>query len=86
MPARIIGTVMLGLVSLAAASTATPAQAEVYYPWCAVYAGGANGIGATVCSFNTVQQCQETVRGVGGMCQPNPASPAPVQTRTRRRH
>jgi hypothetical protein len=86
MPARIIGTIMLGLISLAAASTATPARAEVYYPWCAVYAGGGFGIGSTVCGFDTLRQCQETVRGLGGMCQPNPASPAPVQTKPKRRH
>ncbi|MDI3470737.1 MAG: hypothetical protein OJF62_002800 [Pseudolabrys sp.] len=86
MPARIIGTIMLGLLSLAAFSAGPPARAEVYYPWCAVYAGGANGIGSTICSFDTARQCQETVRGVGGMCQPNPAYPGPAQTRTRRQH
>ena len=53
----------------------TPARAEVYYPWCAMYGGGNYGAGTTVCSFNTFEQCRATVSGMGGMCQQNPASP-----------
>jgi len=44
---------------------ASPAVADPY-KWCAVYrAGGSN------CGFTTIDQCQATVSGVGGFCQPN---------------
>jgi hypothetical protein len=51
------------------------ASAEVYYPWCAAYGGGRDGIDAVVCSFETRRQCLETVRGIGGDCVENPAPP-----------
>ncbi len=39
------------------------------YPWCAYYGGGDDG--GTNCGFTTFQQCLDTVRGMGGFCQPN---------------
>lgn len=67
----------LGAIAVAALTlpmlltlTASPARAEVY-PWCAIYSGGDMG-GATNCGFSTIQQCQATVSGIGGFCQPNP--------------
>ena len=30
-----------------------------------------DGFSTTVCSFDTIEQCLATVRGLGGMCQPN---------------
>jgi hypothetical protein len=60
-----------------------PAQAEVWYPWCAVYSGGHQGLGTTVCSFATHAQCVATVRGLGGFCSENPVPP-PVRGRVRR--
>jgi hypothetical protein len=38
------------------------------YPWCAIYdvLGG-----ATNCGFVTFEQCMETARGLGSLCQPN---------------
>jgi hypothetical protein len=53
---------------------ATPAAAEVQYPWCAQYSGGAEGSGATNCGFTTWQQCWDTVAGGRvGDCFQNPA-------------
>ncbi|MGB2597763.1 MAG: DUF3551 domain-containing protein [Pseudolabrys sp.] len=39
------------------------------YRWCAVYSG--DGGGGTNCGFLTIQQCRDTVSGVGGFCAPN---------------
>jgi hypothetical protein len=76
------------LVVTAAAALAAfkpaPAQAEVWYPWCAQYSGGEKGIGATVCSFVSREQCLASVRGLGGFCSENPAPPPPVRQPVRR--
>jgi hypothetical protein len=65
-----------GAAAVLAGSVPAPAQAEVWYPWCATYSGGERGLGTTVCSFSTQEQCMASVRGLGGFCSPNPA-PAP---------
>ena len=64
---------LLGALSSVAATLVgpAPAHAEIQYPWCAVYGGGMDGFSTTVCSFDTIEQCLATVRGLGGMCQPN---------------
>ena len=49
---------------------AAPAQAQTYYPWCAVYGGRAGG--SSNCGFVSHRQCMETVAGMGGFCQRNP--------------
>lgn len=46
---------------------AEPTRAEPY-AWCAVYSVS----GSTSCSFMTLEQCQTTIAGIGGFCQPNP--------------
>jgi hypothetical protein len=69
------GIVSLAITGALAALSAAPAQAEPYYPWCAQYTGGAHGIGAVVCSFETHAQCMATVRGMGGFCIANPEDP-----------
>jgi Protein of unknown function (DUF3551) len=56
-----------------------PAQAQ-NYPWCAIY--DVTG-GATNCGFVTFEQCMETARGLGSLCQPNtqyvpPPGPHPL--------
>jgi len=38
-------------------------------PWCAQYSGRG---GATNCGFYSFEQCQQTVRGIGGFCSLNP--------------
>jgi hypothetical protein len=75
-------------LSVIAATTAfnTPTKAQ-NYPWCAYYSGGAVS-GGTNCGFTTFEQCMETARGLGSLCQPNtqyvpPPGPHPY-TRQRR--
>jgi hypothetical protein len=64
-----------GLIVLAALVTTAPTPASAYvmpydpYPWCAVYGG--RGGGGTNCGFLTIQQCRDTVSGIGGFCAPN---------------
>ena len=55
----LFGSIFL-LVSVA---TADP------YKWCAQYSGG--GQGGRNCGFVTIEQCRETVSGIGGFCEPN---------------
>jgi hypothetical protein len=57
-------------LSALAAIIATPAQAEIYRPWCAQYYG-ANG-GGTNCGFTSYQQCMMTAQGAGAWCVQNP--------------
>ena len=45
-----------------------PAHADPY-AWCAVYSIS----GSTSCNFMTLEQCQTTMAGIGGFCQPNPS-------------
>ncbi|MDQ8730125.1 DUF3551 domain-containing protein [Bradyrhizobium sp. LHD-71] len=50
-----------------------PARAETEYPFCS-----GDGFGmARDCSYATLAQCQEAVRGVGTACEPNPRFVAP---------
>jgi Protein of unknown function (DUF3551) len=46
----------------------SPARADPYR-WCALYSGDAGG--ASNCGFVTLAQCQATVSGIGGSCEPN---------------
>jgi hypothetical protein len=58
---------MLG-ICVGVVGIGTRAEAQ-NYPWCAYYSG--KGDGGTNCGFTTFQQCQDTVSGIGGFCQPN---------------
>lgn len=84
----IITSLLLGAVAALTISplVATPARAEIEYPWCAQYGGGRDGLGATNCGFVTLAQCQATVSGVGGFCIQNPMYPAAPNPQPRRRH
>jgi hypothetical protein len=67
-------------IFIVTAGIVTPAEAQ-NYPWCAIYSGGGAG-GGTNCGFTTFQQCMDTARGLGSLCQPNtqyqpPPSPHP---------
>jgi Protein of unknown function (DUF3551) len=64
-----------------------PAQAQIYYPWCANYGGMGDG-GGTNCGFSTLEQCRATISGVGGFCQQNPFyyERAAQPKRPRKRH
>jgi hypothetical protein len=57
-------------LSVIAATTVliTPSKAQ-NYPWCAIYSGFDDG--GTNCGFTTFQQCMDTARGMGSLCQPN---------------
>ena len=48
------------------ASVATPAEAEIYRPWCAQYYGF--GGGGTNCGFISYEQCMMTAFGAGAWC------------------
>jgi hypothetical protein len=55
-------------IAVTTAGIATRAHAQ-NYPWCAEY-GGPMG-GSSNCGFTTFAQCMDTVRGIGGFCNPN---------------
>jgi hypothetical protein len=63
-------------------SFATPARAEIYYPWCANYCCG----GGSNCGFSTIEQCRATISGIGGFCDPNPFYTPPSQKPARHLH
>ena len=66
------------LASIACISaTATPARAEIEYPWCAVYSAKGGG---TNCGFSTLEQCRATISGVGGSCEPNQFYKGPINS------
>jgi hypothetical protein len=50
---------------------ATPARAEVDYPFCRS-GGGGEGNAYVRCDYATLQQCQATTSGTGGSCITNP--------------
>ena len=58
--------ILAGVASISAA----PAKAGIEYPWCAQYGGGDDN-GGRNCGFVSYEQCMETIRGMGGSCEPN---------------
>lgn len=69
--------------ALAATSVLTPAAAQADpYKWCAVYGGDMGG--ASNCGFVTIEQCQATVFGIGGSCEPNQFYTGPAERPARR--
>ena len=79
-------------VSVAAFST-TPVHAFNFLasgynaPWCAlyIYDGGRD------CGYYTLKACEETISGIGGLCQPNlfyrpPPPRYPAKRHHKRRH
>jgi hypothetical protein len=62
---------LLTLLFIAAAllgeSIAASAQSARSYPFCAIYYG-IDTTGTPSCSFDTRQQCMETISGIGGFC------------------
>ena len=47
--------------------------AAQYYPYCALFEDGSS----RDCGFSTLQMCEASVTGVGGLCINNPAGPPP---------
>jgi Protein of unknown function (DUF3551) len=64
-PAPIALTALAALAILVSASPA----AAIEYPWCAQYSGEDGG--GRNCGFSTIEQCMDTIRGMGGFCEPN---------------
>jgi Protein of unknown function (DUF3551) len=77
MMAKMTGLLTVGVLLASILIAAAPARAGVQYPWCAMYNGGRFGFSATICSFDTIEQCRATVSGLGGFCQPNSMYPRP---------
>jgi Protein of unknown function (DUF3551) len=77
--------VIFVLAAFAALMPAT-ARAEIEYPWCANYSGGADGGGGSNCGFISYEQCKETIWGMGGFCDPNPFYKGPPPRPTRQPH
>jgi Protein of unknown function (DUF3551) len=65
-------TILFALAVLgatAAINTQPAAAQQPVYPWCAEMYDG-----ATECVFQTRQQCEADVSGLGGYCYENPAN------------
>jgi len=65
---RTVRLAIMALAALAALLPTSPAH-TTEYPWCARYGGGMSG--SSNCGFQTLEQCQATVSGVGGYCERN---------------
>lgn len=83
---QLVATIILAALVAFAVLTPTAGKAD-QYKWCAVY-GGEMG-GASNCGFVTIEQCQATVSGIGGFCEPNQFYTGPnerLARRARKRH
>ena len=61
---------LLFLLGICVALFGTGTRVEAQnYPWCAIYGGFDDG--GTNCGFTTLQQCMDTARGMGNLCQRN---------------
>jgi hypothetical protein len=56
----------LFVTAAALSAISIPAAQAQNYPWCAYY----NNTGVN-CGFQTFAQCQATISGIGGTCEPN---------------
>jgi hypothetical protein len=59
----------LAMIAIASAGLALSSLGAEAAPWCAQYSGRAGG---TNCGFYSFEQCQQTLRGIGGFCNRNP--------------
>ena len=71
--------------AIAIAAVARPAAA-IEYPWCAQYGGGGDNGGGRNCGFSTLEQCRETVSGIGGSCEPNLFYPGSASDTSQSKH
>jgi len=60
---------MLFIAAMLLSETAS-GQSARSYPWCAIYYT-IDSNGTPSCSFDTRQQCMETISGLGGFCVEN---------------
>lgn len=82
MRAQILGAAAFAVAILA--PLASPARAEIEYPYCGYARQGAGG-----CTFSTLEQCRAFINGTGGRCERNArfaqgAATAAVPLRARR--
>jgi hypothetical protein len=80
-------TVVVTVAALAPAAMLLGEARAQYAPWCAVYSDTMAGEN---CGFASFEQCRIEVRGIGGICYPNPwysTAPArrPASGRSNRR-
>jgi hypothetical protein len=73
---------MRGIAITFAALFLSTISAHADGTWCARYSTPG---GASNCGFYSFQQCQATVRGIGGFCQQNPFSAYAYAPRARYR-
>lgn len=66
-----LAPICLPALAIAAASLLPAAGHADPYRWCAHYSERTGG-GGTNCGFVTLRQCQATISGIGGICEPNP--------------
>ena len=83
-------TATLFIAATSLSETAASAQSAGAYPWCAIYYT-IDSNGTPSCSFDTRQQCMETISGIGGFCVENQyyhgaAVPAPRRAHVARVH
>ena len=79
-------TVLMCAAAALAVTVMTPAasaQGAPIWPWCAVMTLK-DGL-STNCGFANVRQCEQTISGIGGWCEPNPRYHAAVPRRSERR-
>jgi hypothetical protein len=74
---------MLPLIATASAIFFLPSAAHADGTWCARYSSQG---GASNCGFYSFEQCQATVRGIGGFCERNPFTAYGSVREPRRRH
>jgi hypothetical protein len=55
------------MLTAAVAFAPRPATAAYNLPWCAYYSDSS----AYSCAFISMEQCLDSVRGIGGFCRPN---------------
>jgi Protein of unknown function (DUF3551) len=68
---------LLSALSLSLPAGESKAQ---YAPWCAIYHDSMAGEN---CGFVSLEHCRSEVRGIGGMCYPNPWHAAATVPRSR---
>jgi Protein of unknown function (DUF3551) len=68
----LVGAALFAGVGPISGSMPKAAAAAPTYPWCARYANTSGD-----CSFDTFQQCLDTLSGIGGVCQENPSYNGP---------
>jgi len=63
-------TLLFIAAALLGESIATSVQSARSYPFCAIYYG-IDADGTPSCTFDTREQCMETISGIGGFCVEN---------------